>query len=119
MTWLRTLLKRLLDLPEWRGPGPGYRSMRRQNTKTKRAFKDLDTHLKTNTSGVQNITDPPTTIRYFPEQIVRAIKRSTEAALSISSSTRYPMPMLESSMTPIDLKAAMMVPRAVFTNKRD
>ena len=33
------------------------------------------------------LTDPPTTIRYLPEQIVRAISTSTDAALSISSST--------------------------------
>ena len=34
-----------------------------------------------------SLTDPPMTIRYLPEQIVRAISSSTDAALSISSST--------------------------------
>ena len=33
-----------------------------------------------------SLTEPPSTIKYLPEQIVRAINTSTEAALSISSS---------------------------------
>ena len=35
-----------------------------------------------------SLTDPPTTTRYLPEQIVRAMIWLTEAALSISSWAR-------------------------------
>ncbi len=38
------------------------------------------------TAASTSLTLPPMTIRYLPEQIVRAISRSTDAALSISSS---------------------------------
>ena len=54
-----------------------------------------------------SLTEPPMTIRYLPEQIVRAISSSTEAALSISSSIWYPMPMLDSSIAPMDLGIGM------------
>ncbi len=56
-----------------------------------------------------SLTEPPMMIRYLPEQIVRAISSSTDAALSISSSIWYPMPMLDSSIAPMDLGVGMGV----------